>query len=169
MVLCCSSIPTAFTWAEIGLKGIGDTGSGPMVIQSNSLEVNNESKVVTFNGEVRAKRDGFVLQCQEMLVFYKEFEVGEQEKKDRIEITKIVAKGNVIIDRDEGGRATADQAVYYQSDEKVILTGKPVVREGEDFVEGDRITLFLKENRSVVEGDKDKKVRAVFFPKNKGK
>jgi lipopolysaccharide export system protein LptA len=63
--------------------------------------------------------------------------------------------------------ATAEKAVYYQSEEKMVLTGNPVVRMGKDFVEGDRITMFLKEERSVVESSKDKKVRAVIFPKGK--
>ena len=44
------------------------------------------------------------------------------------------------------------------------------MKQGEDFVEGDVITLFLKENRSIVESAGDKKVRAVIFPKQeKGK
>ena len=49
----------------------------------------------------------------------------------------------------------------------MVLTGNPVVRMGKDFVEGDRITMFLKEERSVVESSKDKTVRAVIFPKGK--
>ena len=61
----------------------------------------------------------------------------------------------------------AEQAIYYQSDERVVLTGKPVVKQGNDFVEGAKITLLLKENRSIVEGSEDSKVRAVLSPKNK--
>jgi lipopolysaccharide export system protein LptA len=59
----------------------------------------------------------------------------------------------------------AEKAVYYEDDEKVVLTGKPVVKQGNDFVEGSKITLYLKEKRSLVEGSKDQKVRAVLFPR----
>ena len=61
----------------------------------------------------------------------------------------------------------AEKAVYYQNDEKVVLTGKPVVKRGNDFVEGSKITLFLKEKRSIVEGAEDKKARAVLIPRSK--
>jgi len=60
----------------------------------------------------------------------------------------------------------AEKAVYYQDDEKAVLTGNPVVKQGDDFIEGSVITLFLKENRSVVEGSEVKKVRVILFLKN---
>ena len=60
--------------------------------------------------------------------------------------------------------ATAEKAVYYQKDEKMVLTGNPVVKQGNDSIEGDRITIFLKENRNVVESSGDRKVRATIFP-----
>ena len=82
-------------------------------------------------------------------------------------VDKIIATGNVRIERTGGGLATAEEAVYYQEDEKVVLTGRPVVKQKQDFVEGTKITLFLKEKRSVVEGTKGKKVRAVFHQKEK--
>ena len=77
----------------------------------------------------------------------------------------IAKQYRVKINRDQGGMATVEKAVYYRQDEKVVLTGKPVVKQGNDFMAGDRITIFLNENRSVVESSEDKKVRAVIFPK----
>ena len=94
----------------------------------------------------------------------------KETEKVSARIDRIVATGAVKIIRAEGGVATGEKAVFYQKDEKLVLTGKPVVKQGEDFVEGDVITLFLKENRSIVESAGDKKVRAVIFPKQeKGK
>ena len=51
----------------------------------------------------------------------------------------------------------------------MVLTQNPVVKRGNDFVEGDRITMYLKENRSVVESSGDRKVRAIIYPKSKKK
>jgi lipopolysaccharide export system protein LptA len=78
-----------------------------------------------------------------------------------------MASGDVKITREDGLLAQAEDATYYQAQEKVVLTGQPTVRQGEDFVEGSTITLFLKEKRSIVEGSNDKKVRAVLSPKSK--
>jgi lipopolysaccharide export system protein LptA len=49
--------------------------------------------------------------------------------------------------------ATGKQAIFYQQDQKVVLHGKPVVTKGPDRVEGDLITIFLKEGKSIVEGN----------------
>ncbi len=136
-----------------------------MVIKSKTLEADDKKKQVTFEGDVEAKRDDFTVLCQKLVVFYEN--AGEQKETEKVSasIDKIVATGAVKIIRAEGGVATGQKAVFYQKDEKLVLTGKPVVKQGEDFVEGDVITLFLKEDRSIVESDKDKKVRAVIFPK----
>ncbi|MBL7212983.1 MAG: lipopolysaccharide transport periplasmic protein LptA [Desulfobacteraceae bacterium] len=139
----------------------------PIVIKSNLLEVDNKRQVVTFTGEVNARQDVFILDCQKMFVYYKNPPGQEKSGEAETKIDKIVAMGEVRIKRTQGGVATAEKAVYYQSEEKMVLTGKPVVRQGKNFVEGDRITLFLKESRSVVESSKGKKVKAVIFPKEK--
>ena len=139
----------------------------PIIIKSNSLQIDNKRQVVTFTGEVNARQDIFVLDCDKMFVFYENPPGQKDAEEAQTKIDRIVATGNVRIKRTLGGMATAEKAVYYQKEEKMVLTGNPIVRQGKDFVEGDRITLFLRESRSVVEGSKDKKVKAVIFPKGK--
>ncbi len=140
-------------------------GQGPMVIKSKTLEADDKKKQVTFAGDVEAKRDDFTVLCQKLVVYYVNAEGEKENQQVSASIDKIVATGAVKIIRAEGGVATGEKAVFYQKDEKLVLTGKPVVKQGEDFVEGDVITLFLKEDRSIVESKKDKRVRAVIFPK----
>jgi lipopolysaccharide export system protein LptA len=137
----------------------------PMVIKSNTLEVNDTSRIVTFTGDVDAKKDDFTILCNKMLVYYEKPPGQKEGEQGGTKIDKIVASGEVRINRADGGVATAQEAVYYQLDEKLVLTGSPVVKQGNDFVEGDRITIFLKENRSIVESAKDKKVKATIFPR----
>ena len=145
-------------------------GSSPITIHSKSLEVNDASKTVVFRGDVSAKKDEFVMDCREMVVYYESASEEGNAENSRTQINRIVAKGGVSIKRAQGGMATADEAVYYQNEEKVVLTGRPVVKQGKDFVEGDRITILLKENRSIVESNEDSKVKAVIFQgEKKGK
>jgi len=136
----------------------------PIVIHSTTLEADNKKKTVTFTGDVDAQMDNFAVYCQKIVVYYEEAPEKKGSGEAGTKIDKIVATGDVKIIRAEGGVATGKKAVYYHSDEKLVLTGNPVVKEKNNFVEGDRITLFLKEDRSVVESFKDKKVRAVIFP-----
>jgi lipopolysaccharide export system protein LptA len=136
-----------------------------MVIKSNKLEVDDNRKVVIFTGDVDAKREDFVINCEKLVVFYKSLPGSKEPGKEKAEVDKIVATGQVRISHSQGGTATAEKAIYYQQEEKVVLTENPVVKKGNDFVEGDRITMYLKENRSVVESSGNRKVKAVIFPK----
>ena len=140
--------------------------SGPITVRSNSLEIDNKQNIVTFSKNVEAVTPDFTINCQKMLVHYLNKPSLKDSGKEEIEIDKIIATGDVKINRSGGGLATAEKAVYYKSDEKVVLTGKPIVRQGNDFVEGSKITLFLKEKRSIVEGSETKKIRAVLFPRS---
>jgi lipopolysaccharide export system protein LptA len=142
----------------------GDTGQ--MVIHSNTLEIDSKQKIVivTFIGDVDAKGDDFTINCQKMLLYYNNNPSGNDSGKGKSSIEKIIATGRVKISQPDGGLAMAEKAIYYQNDEKVVLTGNPKVKQENYFVEGSRITLFLKEKRHVVEGSGDKKIKAVIFP-----
>ena len=52
----------------------------------------------------------------------------------------------------ENGNATCRKAVYFVDGEKIVLTGDPVAWEKGTRVSGKQITIFLAEERSVVEG-----------------
>jgi lipopolysaccharide export system protein LptA len=121
--------------------------------------------VVVFTGNVNATRDDFTIKCEKMVLHYDELPDEKAAGKLEIRIDRIVATGQVKITRASGGVATSEKAIYYERDEKIVLTGKPVVKQENDFVEGSKITLFLKEQRSMVEGSKSEKVRAVLFPR----
>jgi lipopolysaccharide export system protein LptA len=63
----------------------------------------------------------------------------------------IEATGRVMIEKDEG-RATSQKAVYFADEEKIVLTGEPVAWQKGTRVTGQKITMYLAEDRSVVEG-----------------
>jgi lipopolysaccharide export system protein LptA len=41
------------------------------------------------------------------------------------------------------------------------------VWQGANVINGERITIFVQENRSIVEGSKDKRVSTTIYPKTK--
>lgn len=67
------------------------------------------------------------------------------------EINYIEAKGRVRIEKGES-RATSQHALYYKAEEKVILTGSPVAWQTGTRISGPKMTMYLRENRSIVEG-----------------
>lgn len=141
----------------------------PMVIKSNSLVVDDSKRLITFSGNVTAERDDFIIYCDKMLVYYEKSQTNTSTNMMGSRITRIVADGNVKINRKAGGEALSRHAEYYEGQNRIVLTGEPMVKQGKDFVQGDKITIFLKENRSIVEGSQEKRVKAVIYPKREAK
>lgn len=151
--------------SQVLKETLGESQGQPIVVKSDTLEFDHQRKQVTFRGNVDAKREDWAIQCRSMVVYYGE-NPKQPGRKDSLKIEKIIARGEVRITLSGGGLATAEEATYDWDEERVVLTGKPVVRQGEDFVEGSVVTLLLKENRSLVEGSGDSRVRAVIGPRS---
>ncbi len=159
------AVPSGLLAKDALKRGI-QPAAEEIVVNSDSLEVDNKRKIVTFSGNVNATREDFTINCDKMSLHYHDTGEAQGKADSEMKIDRIVATGKVKISRADGGSATADKAIYYQKDEKVVLTGKPVVKQGQDLVQGAKITLFLKENRSIVEGGQGSKVKAVISPRS---
>jgi lipopolysaccharide export system protein LptA len=139
----------------------------PMVIHSDTLLFDQQQGIITFEGKVKASSKDLVVECKKMIVYLNENPSnGSSLESGRIE--KIIALGDVVINRLDGGIARAGKAVFYQNEEKVVLTENPSVQQGPDLAEGHRIVMYLKENRSIIEGSAAKRVKATLFPKEEG-
>lgn len=133
-----------------------------IIINSDSLEIDNQRRLVTFTGNVDARTDDLVITCEKLFVQYSGSAEKDPSQKSSMKMDRITAKGMVKITRPDGGVATAEEAVYFQKEGKIVLTGSPQVKQGDDSVEGAKITLFLNEDRSIVEGADGKQVKAVI-------
>ena len=163
-IILCLITPSVLL-SESKTKQTAGSERTPIVINADSLEVEDTKKVVTFKGHVDVRESDLTMTCDELLLYYTDKATGSGSENAGIKIDKIVATGNVNVIRPDGGAAVAEKAVYYQYDGKIVLTGNPKVKQGQDFVEGAKITVFIRENRSIVEGSKDKKVKAVYYPR----
>jgi lipopolysaccharide export system protein LptA len=150
MLLICLWLPVSAV-SETSQEKPGNAEATPIVIKSKAMEMNNKLKSVTFAGDVNAKKDGFIIDCDRMVAYYETMPDQQKENEETTKIDKIVATGNVIVNRAEGGVATAEKATYFQKDERIILTGNPIAKRGGDVVKGERIIIFLKEDRISVE------------------
>jgi lipopolysaccharide export system protein LptA len=80
-------------------------------------------------------------------------------------IVRTVSSGNVKIVTKDCKIGTAKRAEYYDAEQRVVLVGNARVWQEDNVVTGERITIFLAEDRSVVEGGKQERVKAVFYPR----
>jgi len=114
----------------------------PIVVTSARMKADKLGERVTFSGEVTLKKEAMTLNADSVTVFY---DTGTKA------IREIEALGNVIV-RKEGRVALANRALYYSKEEKIVLTGDARIIEKDNQLGGERITLFIRDDRSIVEG-----------------
>ena len=119
-------------------------GREPMVVTSDRMEADQLGSTVTFISDVTLKKETMTLTSDQLVVYYDPPSKGVRE---------IEAVGNVVV-RKEGRVALANKAVYYSREEKIVLTGEPRIIENENQLGGERITLFMRDDRSIVESGK---------------
>jgi lipopolysaccharide export system protein LptA len=147
--------------AAAGLAAQAPPAGGPAerrvtTIKANRLESDRKRHVAIYTGEVEAA-DG------EMTVWADRMELLWDDKEEQI--LKITAIGNVRIRRADGKNAASERAEFYKAEERLVLVGKARAWQGDDSVSGARMTMHLREDRTVVEGDGVERVRTVFTPK----
>ena len=136
-------------------------------ITSDRLIADNEAMLAEFIGNVVAIRGTDVITADRLKIFYKKG-VDKKEKPAAGEemIKKIVANGNVVIKFDDKV-ARAQQAVYTAETGIIVLTGpNSKVTSGNNFISGEKITMYRSDDRMIVESGKEKRVEAVFYSKD---
>ncbi len=139
-------------------KGFGFTSSrSPIEITSDTVEGDQKQNRVTFKGNVIAKQEDATLYANMVVVHY------DSEMK---KMKEIVATGNVrIVQLDR--RATSHKATFYQVENKIVLEGEAVIREGDNVVRGERVVYLVDEERSYVEGGKGGRVVTTIVPSSR--
>lgn len=140
-------------------KGWGEEQKAATVITSHTMTASGEKNQAIFQGDVKMTQGELIVFSDVMIVYFKEKVSSEsasnqnsnQNAESGKKITYIEAKGRVRIIQGES-RAISQHALYNKAEEKVILTGSPVAWQSGTRISGPKMTMFLKENRSVVEG-----------------
>lgn len=136
-------------------------------VTADSLSSDSDAKFAEFIGNVKATQGDFVIKSDRLKIYYKDSAESKAAPGTAESIEKIVATGNVEIKSEEGVGLT-EQAEYDTKTMIVVLTGEnSKVFDQKNSVTGSRITIYRNDGRVKVEGDKNKKVNAVLYPKEK--
>ena len=134
-----------------------DGKNAPVTVDADQLENIQKEGLVVFTGNVVASQNNSTQWADRMEVYL-------DDKGDRI--TRTVSTGNVRIITRDCRSGTARRAEYYDAEQRVVLIGNARVWRDDNVVTGERITIYLAEDRSVVEGGQQERVKAVFYPKS---
>ena len=157
----------------------GADENAPTKITSKTMTVKNQEGKAIFQGEVVMIRAGLTVHSDEMIVHFRQAATPGSPTEPAVEhangkgtdpsaadkskragdlptmsnrsVSMIEAIGSVVIEKDEG-RATCRKAIYYESEGKIVLTGNPIAWQKGTRVSGEKMTMYLADDRSVVEG-----------------
>lgn len=119
-----------------------------ILIEANKMEY--EKNTITYTGNVKATRGQALLKADKLIIY-----LDDNKKANKIE-----AIGNVSYT--EGARkGRSNKAQYDLKSETLILIGNARVEEGANFVEGDEIIYYKREDRAVAIG-KNSRVRSFY-------
>ena len=157
--------------------------NGSVQVSTDRLEVNDKKREVTLIGKVMIRWEDVVLTCDRAKILYREIKTEQKQPEkseaaptgldqgqnpgagDEVlshEIVRIEAEGHVKIARGDQV-ALSGRAIYKPQPRVIILTDSPQVWRGKDLLTGSRITIYLDQDRSVVESGPDSRVNATFY------
>jgi lipopolysaccharide export system protein LptA len=135
----------------------GDDKSSPVTVDADALENLQKEGLIIFTGNVVANQANSTQYADRMEVYLDD---------KGASIVRTVSTGRVRIITKDCRTGTAARVEYYDAEQRVVLIGNARVWRDDNVVTGERITIYLAEDRSIVEGGKQDRVKAVFFPKS---
>ena len=132
----------------------------PVTVDSDRMERFGKESLIIFTGNVVARQSNSVQYADRIEVYL-------DEKGDKI--LRTVSTGSVRIVTRDCKTGTAKRAEYFELEQRVVLIGNARVWQEDNLVSGDTITIYLSQDRNVVMGGKQERVKAVFYSKGDNK
>ena len=140
----------------------GSRSRAPIHIDADELEFDARQEVAVFRGSVVTSQDDVTMRSSTLRVTFASSD-GDARTLDRVQ--SVVAEGDVEIQ--QGDRvARGTRAEFNDAERTVVLTGGAVLHDGPSEVRGDRVIVYLDEERSIVDGE-NTRVKAILIPKKK--
>lgn len=118
-----------------------DSQAGPTVITSDRLEFDYKDFIARFEDNVVVTDPEFTLQANVMVVYF----------ENTNEIKRVVAAGDVFL-KNGDMTAVCGKATYTRATGQVLIEDDtPVVTKGENRITGEKMSIWLKEQRVVVQ------------------
>jgi lipopolysaccharide export system protein LptA len=175
--------------------GFSKNSDQPIDIESDVLVVHDAQKYATFKGNVKAVQGSTTLKAMELDVHYvgggsDSLTKGPEttgatpaaDTKNEggggaglggqkgTQISKIEARGEVVITSDQDQTTTSDWALYDVPAQMVTVGGNVVLMQGKNVLKGDRLIIDLKTGESRFENKGTTtaggRIRALFMPED---
>jgi lipopolysaccharide transport protein LptA len=172
-----STLIGVFVWAQATVAASDATDSNAknnenekIHIIADKLFAEVDAGIIEFVGNVKASQAETVVTADRLKIIYNpDATKGQANALKSIAIEKIIASGHVNINYDNISAET-DEAEYTMKSEVLVLKGaqSKVTQEGHS-ITGTKFTLHRADGKITVESSAKNRVKALFFPAQKGK
>ncbi|MCG6903487.1 MAG: LptA/OstA family protein [Rhodobacter sp.] len=132
--------------ASVSLGVQDHDSSTPVEITSESLELDQESGMAVFTGDVLVKQGEITMTCQRMQVEYSEDPV---TGKNEIKVIRMFG-GVTFVSKEEA--AESQRAVYTLTDDLLVMLDNVLVTQGVTALSADKLTYNLDTGDGRMEG-----------------
>jgi lipopolysaccharide transport protein LptA len=123
-------------------------------IFSDNLKIDTDQRTSVFTGNVHAIDNALKLWSDKMVVSL---------RSDKDKIQEILASGNVkIIRLNEESEIYGDTARYFLEDEIIVVIGNVLVKENNNYIKGNKLTVELENSSSIMIGSNSNRVEALI-------
>ncbi|HEY8368767.1 MAG TPA: LptA/OstA family protein [Thermodesulfobacteriota bacterium] len=131
----------------------GGRERGPITIDARRFEVDNKRRTATYSEQVVARQADTTLTADRLVLAFDESRrISQVTAEGSVRIVQKVAEAPGVPPAER--EATCAKAVFAVTDDRIVCTGTPAsMRQGDDVIRGARITVWVADERIVVEGD----------------
>ena len=130
---------------NVSLGSIEMGKSGTIEVNSDSLKIDSNVGIATFDGNVEIKLNKIILKAQKITVTYSTDENSKQE------ITEILAINDVFFISNKD-ITKADRALYSISDNTIKLSGNILINQGSTIFSGEELSINLDTGQGTMSG-----------------
>jgi lipopolysaccharide export system protein LptA len=134
----------------------------PVEVEANEMEIIDADKQAVFRGKVDAVRGDQHIKSDIMTVFYAEMKQPDGTSKSQA--SKLDATGNVIVTTSKQV-ITGDWAKMDIVANTLLVGGHVKLVEGKTTLSGEKLTVDLSTNRTLMVGNGQTRAKASFVPK----
>ncbi len=148
------------------MGGFRTDPSAPVDITANQLEVFDLKKLAVFRGDVQAQQGTFSFRTAELNAIYSgsagiarvagaspDASTAEQAAQPAARLTRLQARGKVVVTSRNGQNATGDWADFDVAANTATLGGAVVLTQGRNVVKGTRLVIDMTTGESVINTD----------------
>ena len=138
-------MPQVSADTNVSLSSIEMGKSETIEVTSDSLKIDSNAEIATFDGNVEIKLNKIILKAQKIIVTY------SIDKNSKQEITEILAINDVVFISNKD-ITKADRALYSLSDNTIKLSGNILINQGSTSFSGEELSINLDTGQGTMSG-----------------